>query len=73
MKATWHRISATLFDRDQRPGTITIFFDYDLGNWVFGWRLDQDPCWYDLSIEIGPFRLSFNYWRVWPTDTGSVM
>lgn len=69
-KATWHEASIALKDDNSRNGTVSVFFDYDLGNWVFGWRLGRDPSWYDLVIEIGPFRLSFTYWR--PTDTGSV-
>lgn len=63
MKATWCRVSTTLFDRDQRPGTVTVFFDYDLRCWLFGVSLDPDPSWYDLKFSFGPIGLSLNYWR----------
>lgn len=70
MEATWHRASVALRDDNSRNGTVSVFFDYDLRNWVFGCRFEHDPCWYDLVFEIGPFRVSFTYWR--KANAGSV-
>lgn len=63
MKPTWYRISATLFNDTQEPGTVTVFFDYDIRVWVVGIRFDPDPSWYSLHFELGPISISFDYWR----------
>lgn len=68
MEATWHRVSTTLLDSgNDREGTLSVFFDYDLGSWTFGFRFEHDPSWFDLVIECGPIRLSFTYWRLYGT------
>ena len=63
MEPSWHRVSITLLDRDPREGTISVFFDYNLGNWIIGPRVEVDPCWLDLNIDFGPIAISFVYWR----------
>jgi hypothetical protein len=59
----WYRASTTLFDRNQKIGTITVYFDYDLRCWLFGVSMDPDPCWYDFRLSLGPVGVSFTYWR----------
>lgn len=64
MKTRWHRAAGSLFDRgDAREGTLSVFWDYNLMNWFFGFSFDIDDCWYDLNIGAGPVGLSFTYWR----------
>ena len=60
---TWYKASTTLFDRDQKIGTVSVYLDYELRCWLFGITFDPDPCWYDLRILLGPIGLSFMYWR----------
>lgn len=62
---TWNRANFALIDQgDARQGTVSVFFDYDLGNWTFGFRLEHDECWFDFVIQGGPFQISTIYWRV---------
>jgi hypothetical protein len=63
MKAKWYRASGALLDNDPREGTVSVFYDYDLRAWTFGVRFEVDECWYGISFEFGPIRLSLNYWR----------
>lgn len=63
MDNTWHKAEATVLDREQREGSVSVFLHYDLLNWTFGIRGEVDWCWYDLVIEAGPVRVSFCYWR----------
>lgn len=68
MNTTWNRASVTLLDRDDRAGTVSLFFDYDLGRWTFGPRLEVDQCWVDFVIEVGPLSISLVYWRIRVTE-----
>lgn len=63
MNATWHKASGAILDRDAREGTVSVFWDYDLGRWSFGFRFEHDDSWYDFHIDLGPANLSFCYWR----------
>jgi hypothetical protein len=63
VKPTWYRASGTIWSQNERPGTLTAFFDYDLLDWTFGLRGESDPQWYGLTLQCGPLRLSFDYWR----------
>lgn len=63
MEPNWHRISTTLLDRDDREGTLSVFFEYNLGHWTIGPRIEIDHSWFDLSLDFGPLELSFVYWR----------
>lgn len=63
MKASWHRISTALVDRESREGSVSVFFDYDLGRWSFGLRFEHDPSWFDLNFDLGPISFSICYWR----------
>lgn len=67
MTPTWHSAAGALVDRDGDPrqGTMSVFWNYDLGNWTFGLAFEHDPCWYDLRIQAGPLNVSFCYWRRW--------
>lgn len=65
MKPTWTRVSTTIYGDSHDPGTVSIFFDYDLRCWLFGVSSDLDPSWYDFKISIGPIGLSFMYWRTY--------
>lgn len=62
MQATWYRISTGL-NTDAKPGTVSLFFDYNLCNWTFGSSIEPDPCWISLHIVLGPIDLSLTYWR----------
>lgn len=65
MKPTWHHANFALIDQgDAREGTMSVFLDYDIGNWTFGLRFEHDLCWYDIVVQVGPVHLSFCYWRV---------
>ncbi len=66
MENRWHKAEAVLLDHDSRSGTVSVFAHYDLLNWTFGVRAENDLCWYDFIIELGPIRFSFCYWREWP-------
>lgn len=69
MKPKWHRVSTTLCgNRDQTPGTVTVFFDYNLLNWTFGLHFENDGCWRDMHLHFGPFSFSFCYWRHWVNE-----
>lgn len=64
MEATWYRAAGTaLSTGEEKPRSFSIFYDYDLGNWTFGLRSDIDPCWYDLTIQLGPISVCLMYWR----------
>jgi hypothetical protein len=64
MKPTWYRASFALHDSHERAaGDLSVFFDYDLRCWTFGFRVDNDPSWLDLVIEVGPLRLSLMRWK----------
>lgn len=64
MKPRWHRVSGTIYDQgDQRAETVSVFYDYNLLNWFFGFPLDCDESWYDLHIGVGPIGVSFVFWR----------
>ena len=63
MKPTWYRVSTSFDSNDQKTGSITVYFDYDLRCWMFGFTFERDLCWYDLKISFGPIGISFMYWR----------
>jgi len=64
MEATWYRNTGTVVSTgEEKPGSVSIFYDYDLGNWTIGLRTDIDPCWYDLTIQTGPISICLMYWR----------
>ena len=64
MKTSWHRAGGTLIDESHNPETLSVFWNYDLGNWLFGfrWEPDDGGCWYDLTINLGPVYLSYVWW-----------
>jgi hypothetical protein len=62
---TWRKASFTIFGEGD-DGTLSGYFDYDLGSWVAGVVLEIDESWYDVSIHIGPLHVSFVYWRLAP-------
>jgi hypothetical protein len=72
VKPSWHRINTTVLGRGQEPGTATLFFDYNLAHWTFGVRVDPDHLWFTVYFEFGPITFDLTYWRLQPTDTGSV-
>lgn len=63
MKTTWHRASFGADSGDQKAGSFSIFFDYDLRCWLFGLSFDPDPSWFDVKLSLGPIGLNFMYWR----------
>ena len=71
MTPTWHRVSTGLWT-DSNPGTVSVFIDYDLLHWSFGFRVEVDPSWLSLYLDLGPITISPTYWRFYPTDTGRV-
>lgn len=69
MKPTWHRVSTRIFGESHAPGTASLFFDYDLGRWSFGFRFEHDKMWFDYYLDLGPISFSFCYWRKWQHET----
>jgi len=66
MKSNWHRANVPLFDRrDNRPGTVSVFLDYNLESWLFGVYIERDESWYELRLDAGPLSISFLYWRAY--------
>jgi len=72
MKPTWHRVNATIFGRSHDPGTLSLFFDYNLLNWTFGICVQPDNLWTTVYIELGPIVFDFTYWRIEAANAGSV-
>lgn len=60
---TWDRASGSWFYRDSKPGTFTVFYNYDIGSWLFGFRFEREPEWFDMHVSIGPIDISLCYWR----------
>ena len=63
MEATWHRYNNTIIGADHKPGTATVFLDYDLLNWTFGVRGERDDYWLSVHIQFGPVAIEVCYWR----------
>ena len=64
MKPRWHRAAGAIFDRgDSREETLSVFYDYNLLNWFFGFSFERDECWYDFHVGVGPIGVSFTFWR----------
>jgi hypothetical protein len=64
MKATWHRYNDTILGQSYKPGTASVFLDYDLANWTFGLRGEHDGCWFSIHFQFGPVALELIYWRI---------
>ena len=66
MKPTWHRADGMISGTDDpTPGTLNIYWNYNLCCWSFGVRFEPDPCWFSLYLDFGPIELSFTYWRTY--------
>lgn len=72
MKPTWRRVSTTFFGRQHEPGTVSLFFDYNLASWFIGFAFSNDESWRDLWIQIGPFCFTLTYWRRYAVDLNDV-
>lgn len=61
---SWYRFVGTLKDAEpRRDGTVSVFFEFNLWNWAFGFRIDPDPHWLTIFFDCGPLQLDFTYWR----------
>jgi hypothetical protein len=64
VKPTWHRVNTTLVGRSHAPGTVSVFFDYNLCNWSFGLDFEPDHLWTAVYFKLGPVSFEVTYWRV---------
>ncbi len=68
MDNKWHRAAGGWFGQDSEPGTVTLFWNWDLLDWTFGLRLEDDPSWRDVHFHFGPISFDICYWRKHPLD-----
>lgn len=66
MDNKWHRAAGGWFEQDSTPGKITLFWNWDLLDWTFGVRFENDLCSRDMHLHFGPISFDLCYWRKHP-------
>lgn len=66
MNTTWYRASWTVFGSEPKPGSLSLFVDYNLCDFSLGFSLRLDLYllyWVSLRIDLWPITLDLVYWR----------